>query len=329
MAIVLATDGGSTMFRNLFAALAACLMLPIVAIPSSAQQPARAPTLGDKLQPYIGCINRLSSRTFDSEARYKSWVGKTGPTGKERIIYGLYTIYDTKDCRERVERIATTPPAVPELEKAGADYVAAVTAIEPMLKEANDYYDQKNYLDDKMAKGREMHPRLISAWENFGKADKTLREVVQRLNDQVQDEQIADIEKREGRKMRWHVLTLMSKAKALQRVEGGDQSKIDLAKVTPALEAYEASVIALEKYAEANPGEKVGSFYISAAKSYLASAKALMRRVRDKVPYSQGDRMILGGPGGGGGGWMVEGSPPRLLKDYNGLIDAYNRGPTI
>jgi hypothetical protein len=28
----------------------------------------------------------------------------------------------------------------------------------------------------------------------------------------------------------------------------------------------------------------------------------------------------------GGGGWMVEGSPPRLLRDYNQLIQSYNRG---
>jgi hypothetical protein len=28
-------------------------------------------------------------------------------------------------------------------------------------------------------------------------------------------------------------------------------------------------------------------------------------------------------------GWMVEGSPSRLLRDYNQLVDAYNRGPNI
>jgi hypothetical protein len=33
--------------------------------------------------------------------------------------------------------------------------------------------------------------------------------------------------------------------------------------------------------------------------------------------------------GSGGGGWMVEGSPPRLLRDYNQLVDAYNRGARI
>ncbi len=51
-----------------------------------------------------------------------------------------------------------------------------------------------------------------------------------------------------------------------------------------------------------------------------------MRRVRDNVPYSSGDRMMLGNAGSG---WMVEGSPPRLLRDYNQLVDGYNRGASI
>jgi hypothetical protein len=29
----------------------------------------------------------------------------------------------------------------------------------------------------------------------------------------------------------------------------------------------------------------------------------------------------------GGGGWMVEGSPDRLMHDYNQLVESYNRGP--
>jgi hypothetical protein len=67
---------------------------------------------------------------------------------------------------------------------------------------------------------------------------------------------------------------------------------------------------------------KIGSFFIGNAKSFLTTGKQLMRRIRDKVPYSKGDQMMLNA----GGGWMVEGSPPRLLRDYNQLIEAYNRG---
>jgi len=62
---------------------------------------------------------------------------------------------------------------------------------------------------------------------------------------------------------------------------------------------------------------------MSNAKSYMVTAKQLMRRIRDKVPYSSGDKMMLSNAGSG---WMVEGSPPRLLRDYNQLVESYNRG---
>jgi hypothetical protein len=51
-----------------------------------------------------------------------------------------------------------------------------------------------------------------------------------------------------------------------------------------------------------------------------------MRRLRDNTPYSAGDKMMLSQAGAG---WMIEGSPPRLMRDYNQLVDSYNRGPGI
>jgi hypothetical protein len=71
---------------------------------------------------------------------------------------------------------------------------------------------------------------------------------------------------------------------------------------------------------------KIGSLFMSNAKSFLTTAKQLMRRIRDKVPYSSGDKMMLSNAGSG---WMVEGSPPRLLRDYNQLVESYNRGANI
>jgi hypothetical protein len=67
---------------------------------------------------------------------------------------------------------------------------------------------------------------------------------------------------------------------------------------------------------------KVDSFFVSSAKAYLVSSKQLMRRLRDKVPYTKGDRMMINA----GGGEMIEGTPQRLMRDYNSLVEAYNRG---
>lgn len=295
---------------------AAALLVPAGAGPARSQTSA----INEKINAYIGCINRLSERSYDSRRRYFSWVGKNGPTGKERIIYGLYTIYDTTDCKKKVEAANAMEPRDADLEKAAADYADAVGILEGLLKEADDYYSQENYKDDKMAKGRAMHPTLVAAWEAFAAADQRLRTGIDELQDAMAGQRIAEIERTEGLNDRYHIEAVMLSAKRLMRVQTASQP--DVAAISKAVEDYEAILKATETYAAVNKGSKIGSSFINTAKSYLTTAKQLMRRVRDKVPYSQGDRMMLDA----GGGWMVEGSPARLTRDYNQLVESYNRG---
>ena len=70
------------------------------------------PRLVEKLNAYVGCINRLSERSYES-APLLLMGDKTGPTGKERIIYGTYTIYDTSDCKKNVEKANARSRATP------------------------------------------------------------------------------------------------------------------------------------------------------------------------------------------------------------------------
>lgn len=307
----------------LFATTAAVIALASLPHPAAAQDKTSPSPLVVKLNAYVGCINRLSERSYESRNRYFSWAKKTGPTGKERIIYGTYTIYDTTDCKKNVEKANVAEPHDAELESAASAYAEAVGKLEPLLKEADEYYEQENYKDDKMAKGKEMHPRLVAAWDAFASADKKLRAGVEAIKDKQAAEQLAAIEAKDGRKTHYYVEALMIQAKRLLRAENTD--KPDIAAITQALTEYETTVKAAEEASGKDGDAKLGSFFVSSAKSYLTSAKQLMRRIRDKVPYSQGDRMMLGG----GGGWMVEGSPPRVLRDYNQLIEGYNRGAHI
>jgi hypothetical protein len=269
-------------------------------------------------------VTMTSIRAFQSRQRYFSWAAKSGPTGRERIIYGTYTIYDTSDCAKNVEKANALEPHDAELEAAATAYAKAAARLETLLKEADDYYTQQDYKDDKMAKGKALHPLLVAAWDAFATADKNLRGGVEAINDRRAVEKLAAIEQSEGRKARYHVQALMIQAKRLLRAE--DMAKPDLAAITKALADYETTVKESEQFAGGAGGEKIGSFFMNNAKSFLVTAKALMRRIRDHVPYSAGDRMMLGS---GGGGWMVEGSPPRLLRDYNQLVDAFNRGANI
>lgn len=308
-------------------ALIAITALTFMAPQALAQTKPSAPnpetSLTEKMNAYVGCINRLSERSYSSRSRYFSWAKPDGPTGKERIIYGTYTIYDTSDCRRNVEQANTLEPRDAELEAAGSAYADAVGKLEPLLKEADDYYTQENYKDDKMAKGKAMHPRLVAAWDAFAKADKDLRRNVEAINDKRALQRLAAIEQSEGRKARYHIEALMIQAKRVLRAQTAD--KPDLAALTQALNDYETATKDLENATNADDGQKIGSMFTSSAKSYLTSAKQLMRRIRDKTPYSQGDKMMINA----GSGWMIEGTPERLLRDYNQLIDAYNRGTRI
>ena len=314
-------NGARAIIWPLGAFLRHCV-LALALIGAGAAQAEESPSLTEKLNAYVECINRLSERSYDSRRRYFEWVdAKKGPTGKERIIYGTYTIYDTSDCKKSVEKANALEPRDAGLEAAASAYVEAVVALEPLLKEADDYYEQENYKDDKMAKGKALHPRLVAAWAAFAGADQKLRTGIDDIQDKQAAVKLGEIESSEGRKERYYIQALMIGAKRLMRAQTAE--KPDLAKITEALTVYEGIAKAMEAYAEANQPSKIGSMFISEAKSYLVTAKQLMRRVRDKVPYSSGDRMMLES---GGGGWMVEGSPDRLMRDYNQLVESYNRG---
>lgn len=282
------------------------------------QASAQTPSLTEKINAYVGCINRLSERSYSSRRRYFEWVGKNGPTGNERIIYGTYTIYDTSACRKAVEKANTLEPRDAGLEAAASAYADAVSKLEPLLKEADDYYEREDYKDDKMAKGKAMHPRLIAAWDAFAAADTALRNGVEVINDRRAAEQLAEVEQKEGRKARYHVQALMIHAKRVLRAETSE--KPDVAAIAKEVTELEALVKGAEEFSGNGDG-KIGSSLIGNAKSFLVTSKQLMRRIRDKVPYSSGDQMMMGG----GGAWMVEGSPARLLRDYNQMIDSYNR----
>jgi hypothetical protein len=278
-----------------------------------------------KVNAYVGCLNRISARAFDSRSRYFSWAAKSGPTGRERIIYGLYTITGSADCASNVAKANAIEPHDAALEAAASAYADAAGALEGLLKEADDYYTQENYKDDKMAKGKALHPRLVAAWDTFESADRALRGEVEAINDRRALEKLAAIEASEGKKARYHVEALMINAKRVLRTV--DTAQPDPGAMAQAIAGYEEIIKGAEGFTGSGLArDKIGSFFISNAKSFLVTAKQLMRRLRDHVPYSSGDKMMLGNAMSG---WMVEGSPPRLLRDYNTLVDSYNRGANI
>jgi hypothetical protein len=53
---------------------AAVLLAPLVALLLADVAAAQAPSPSEKLNAYVGCINRLSERSYESRKRYFSWA---------------------------------------------------------------------------------------------------------------------------------------------------------------------------------------------------------------------------------------------------------------
>src|SRR3954452_1202864 len=253
-AFCIASGGTMKLSAAFLFGTATLLLAPVAASPAAAQTPSGV----EKLNAYIGCINRLSSRSYDSRSRYFSWAARSGPTGRERIIYGTYTIYDTSDCRKNVEKANGLEPHDAALEAAASAYADAVSKLEPLLKEADDYYQQENYKDDKMAKGKALHPRLVDAWDAFAAADGKLREGVEAINDKAALVKLAEIEQKEGKKTRYYVEATMIDAKRVLRAENAD--KPDIAAIGKAVADLETTIKAAEAASGTEGNAKIGSF---------------------------------------------------------------------
>lgn len=271
--------------------------------PQQAAQPAPPPSLGladipeAQLDRYIAKSNGVvgllntSLRGADSWQRYLSWVNvKTGPTGKERIIYGLYSVglSSAKDAGDKARKSAAGEPAIPALDGATKDLADAFEALVPILNEAEAYYNRKDYLSDGMAGGKALHAKLVPAAQAFLAARARTHALQDQFKDMLDVAQLAKIEKAEGKSVRWHARNAMMLAK----------KSIDLMpnspKRSPAeLKAFDA---ALASYGEAvrdfdNAVRESGK--TSSVDSYPRDILGKLREMRDNIAKGRADVMTF------------------------------------
>lgn len=279
--------------------------------------------LGNKLGEYISCMNGTSKRVIDSRNRYLSWVQdeKVGPTGKERNIYGLYDI-NASTCLPNLDRAKTMPPSLPDIESAAAEYRKALDELDPLVKQADKYYDQKDYKDDKMAKGKELHPQLMNAFAKFEQVSKGFEDRVTALNDQVNARQFTRLEKDPSRRLQYLSQKSLNEAKSLiKQTDIAELKELDLQKYDVALQTYDKALTELEQYASSHKAEvdktMMFSSYLSSSQNFLKSAKELLRRKRDNKDFNK-EFFSKSSP------TMVDGHPAQVVEQYNRMIGDSN-----
>jgi hypothetical protein len=298
------------------------VFLLLAVMPASAQTPASAAGSGDgdvqaaiaKTNAYIELMNR-TLRASESWSRYTSWANaKTGPTGKERIVYGLYSLYDVRSETDKALIATGNPPAYSALDETVKRYVAAYEKLAPLITEADGYYERKDYLADKMAAGKALHAKLAPAAQAFLAERAALERDMEDIKRDLDRRQLAAIEKSEGRKARWHVRNVMIEAKTvIDLLPSNAAPVVDMAAFDKALDRYAAAVKEFDAYSAATPN----SFFVfeSSPRNLLGK----LREFRQKVGRTKGDARRAG----------VGHDLTWLINDYNMMVSTSQSATTF
>ncbi len=276
--------------------------------------------LTKKTNLYISeCFNKYSNRVVESYNRYALWVKNMdqGPTGKEMNIYGLYDVNgDGADCEKAVESAKQLEPAMPEIEGVADSYVVALKAVIEQIRSVYKYYEQEDYKDDNFAKGKQAHAGLIKAFNEFREVNDDFGDAVDNLEDQVAEQELAKLVGVPVRKFDAMIVESGIKAKKIKTLLQDKQfEQITVEDIDPLIQDFEKTVEELQK--DDSKKTMAGS-YIRTCEEFSKASKEMMRRIRDKKPFTDSEKRFIAT----GAGWMVDGSPAKIIKAYNEMIQA-------
>ncbi|KQU22280.1 hypothetical protein ASG63_22570 [Methylobacterium sp. Leaf94] len=237
-----------------------------------------------KLNAYVGLMNR-TLRASESMARYGSWVNmRTGPTGRESIVYGLYSLYDVRDEIAKAKAAVDAEPRMAELDAAVPPYIAAYETLAPLIAQANGYYERADYKVDKMAEGKTLHAKLAPAGRAFLEERAKLEPLFALEKLKSDEAELALIEKQEGRKSRWVIANVMLRARPVVELLPREAKPIvDLPAFDAALATYASAVRSMDEYAVAEPGS------FSGFEGRPATWLGKLREFREKLGRAKGD----------------------------------------
>ena len=278
-------------------------------------------SLGGKLNNYVYCINHTSTSVGRASDRYYTWVDRdTGPTGKERNVYGTHDIHNVDTCKGKLEQAKKGKPELKDLEKAADEWLEALDEVEPINKDVVAYYKGKDYKDDGFKKGKELHEKYAKALDKFFEVDKVFRNAFRAKREELDKSEMARME-RQGLDVALAHMKFLKQANELVEIAFHEMDTIDEGKLKAELADTQDKYDEMLKQAAKNKRQVASSWssFASAAENYVNAAKALHRRRRDNKPLTPQElQRYRIRPGG------VEGTPDHVHEMFNRMIQASN-----
>lgn len=283
--------------------------------------------MADKLEPFIHCINTAASKLAAVTRTYRTMVvalkadpnKNEFPSTSDFAMAGRFRQFEQENgdglrCASGLEK-ASAMPKVADLDAIGADYAATLRKLAPLTSQADIYYEQKDFKDDHMARGTVLDSQIAPVLDHLGQLSYGMRAGVERENSILKQHELAAIEAREGKDLRWHTLNFMIQSRATyeKMEELANSGKLDAASMDEAIQPTQTAFDSATTYTAAHPREasdQRGPTWRridNTASIYLTSLKELRRELQGKLSAH----------------W-INSQIDRVERDFNSMIDSYN-----
>jgi hypothetical protein len=294
-------------------------------------QPVEDPEVQElmtKLEPYLRCLDH-AGHVFAIGDAYRRRYEATAPTARDmRVTIAA----DPQHCIEGTRVAKDLEPALPELESAGEAYAHAIRAVFELTSDVHAYVTRTSKKYDP-EKGLALHPDLLGSFRRFEVAQARLFDQVYLVNRRAHDKQLASRQEKHGRTLAVITEDAMLRAEGLVQfasVPWSQLDQIDLVAAAAQLDSYAAALHEATRYARTRPEEArtmiaADDGYASLlelARAYLVAAEQMLDRARNKVPYTDAERLMITSSTSNAG--KVIGTPAAMIDAYNRLIDAYD-----
>jgi Protein of unknown function (DUF3829) len=208
---------------RIFLALALAATLGALA----ANRPARADAAEDqaierKIAPVIECINTVDAPLMRGIEGYRKLIAviKENPKGGTLAFMGGFEQGDfhfpkALKCADDLTAVAGAPPKLEEFDRMASEYATTLRAFAPVAIEADPYYHQEDYKDDKWAKGAALDEKLAPLVEKLAALSSGIRAGIAQELASVRERRLAAIEAEEGKGFNWYTFNYMLAARAV------------------------------------------------------------------------------------------------------------------
>lgn len=277
--------------------------------------------ISEKLKNY-DFIGDISNRIADSYNRYLSWVDwKTGPTGKEKYVYGLYDIYSIEYNLESLQK-AIDGMNLPELDAKTKEYRDQLKATVNLIKEAYNYYNGEYYLDDNWKKGKSIHQPLLDSFIRYFDITAKLNELLFEHHKALRANAMERIKEDKFDLLVTKSYLLVDKALEIYQMAAkvNELKDFNLDSLTISIEEYEAQLNELKQYAEKNKEEQdkytTYHLFLTEIDNYSKAIRGVKRRVIANEEYTDYERKSAS--------WHTENTHWQIIAKFEDMVSRYN-----